>query len=154
MAVAEVAFKQPPAERVHHVADHDLRGWPRQRVAAFLAARRLPEPALAQHPQDLGGIRRRHTLRLADFRNRQGLAGVAGVSQPHQAAHAVLLVGAELHLRSLAIGKMSSSPSASMAASDIRSLDHGGSKPNSSLTSVTPGTARIACSTEAVLLQI
>ncbi len=44
---------------------------------------------------------------------------------------------------------MSSSPNASMAASDMRSLDHGGSKVNSSLTSVTPGTARIACSTEA-----
>ena len=43
----------------------------RQRVAALLAARRFHESALAQHAQDLGGIRGGDAFRLADLRNGQ-----------------------------------------------------------------------------------
>src|SRR5208283_1056418 len=76
------------------------------------------------------------------------LARKAGIGDADQTADAVFFVGGELHrLCSLAIGIMSSMPSASLAASDMRALVHGGSKTSSSLTPVTPGTARTARST-------
>src|SRR5678816_3910890 len=108
MAVAEAAFEQPAAEKIDDVSDDDLLRRPGQSIAAFLAARRLNKPAFAEDAEDLRGICRRDAFRLADLRNRQRLALEPGIRQTHQAADAVFFVGGQLHLRSLAIGMMSS----------------------------------------------
>src|ERR1035438_9360634 len=128
MAVAEIGFEQAAAQHADDVADGDLSGGARQRVAALFAARGLHEAAFAQHAQELGGIGGGNAFGGADFRDGETLSGEARIGQAHQAAHAVFFVGAELHLLcSLAMGMMSSRPSASRAASDMRSLVHGGS---------------------------
>src|ERR1035437_3553694 len=148
VAVAETAFENAPAERVHHVADDDGFRRTGQRVPALFAARRFDESALAEHPQDLGRVGGRNSLRLAHFGNRQG-AAPARVTDADQAAQAVLFIGAQLHRRSLAMGMMSSIPIASLAASLMRAFVQGGSKVSSNFTPVTPGTARAARSTSA-----
>src|SRR4051794_1336183 len=108
MAVAEAALEQPPAEKIDDVADDDLFCGTRQRIPAFFAARRLHEPALAEHTQDLGCICGRDTLRQADLGDRQRLALESRVRETHEAADAIFFIRRQLHLRSLAIGMMSS----------------------------------------------
>src|SRR4051794_8040671 len=144
MAVAKIAFEEAAAEGFHDIADDDGFGRTGERVTALLTAGRLDEATLAKDAQDLRGISRRDTFGLADFGNGQTLCGKPGVTETNQTAQTVLFVCGQFHRFSLAIGMISSSPSASLAASDIRSLDHGGSNVSSSLTSVTPGTARTA----------
>src|SRR5450759_4893488 len=148
VAVAEAAFEDAPAERVHDVADDDGFRRTGQGVPAVLAARRFDKSALAEHAQDLGRVGGGNSLGLTHFGNRQA-ATLARVTDADQAAQAVFFIGAQLHRRSLAMGMMSSMPIASLAASDMRALVQGGSKTSSSLTPVTPGTARAARSTSA-----
>jgi hypothetical protein len=148
MVVAEFALEETAAQGADDVGDDNRLGRARQRVAALFAALGLHETALAEHAQDLGGIGRGDAFGLAHFGNREASA-LARVADADQAAQAVFFVGAQLHRGSLAMGMRSSMPSISLAASDIRSFDQGGSKVRSILTPVTPGTARMARSTSA-----
>ena len=91
MALAELALEKTPAQHIDDLADYNRLGRPRQRVAAFFTARRRYKTGFPQDAQDLRGIGRGNTLRLADLRNRQ-TAAFPGLAEPHKAAQAVLFV--------------------------------------------------------------
>ena len=86
MLVTEVfGFEEAAAEDADDVADHNLAGGARERVAAYFAARAGDETAATQEAQQLGGIGRRERFRSADFGNGQALVP-AGQADAQQAA--------------------------------------------------------------------
>jgi hypothetical protein len=95
MLLTEITLEQTTAEYSHHVAEDDLAGRARQRIAAG-TARRRDESAYAQYPQELADVGLRDAFGIADLRDGQSAAW-SFLPEADQAAQAVFFVGREFH---------------------------------------------------------
>jgi len=96
VALAELLFVNAPSQQPQHIADKDLLGRRRQRVAADLPANALQEAALAQDLEEFRRMGDGYAFALAYLGNGQARFGPS-LAYLKQAAQAVFFVGGEFH---------------------------------------------------------